>query len=209
MVTTSPRRRRALATETIAGHVADREARQRRRAVAGVHQGDQRRPAQSIALEMTRPGWRATTVSICVWSRAASAAEMMRARAGSATCASELPECMCWPTCRSQLPAPSRSKRWSLPLKHDLDRPDPVDRCRQQQPCQALDAAVAHRALGFRRDEPPGHVGRHFPLRPDVARHEVERRLADEPDILRRARRIERAEIRNDHGSSVFPSETR
>ena len=83
-----------------------------------------------------------------------------------------------------------------------LDRPDPVDRDRQQQPRRALDARRRFTAaLGCRRGEPLGHVGRQFPLRPHMPRHEVERGLADEPDILRGACRIQRAEVRDDHGS--------
>src|SRR5215467_1442429 len=86
-------------------------------------------------------------------------------------------------------------KAVELALEYDLDCPDTVDRCRQQQARNAVAAS------SVRRQDPLGNVGRQLPLRPHVARHQVECGLADESHILRCARRIERAEIRNDRGS--------
>ena len=88
-----------------------------------------------------------------------------------------------------------------LALEDDLDAP----RSDRSRPATATPPALDARrrfiaAFGCRRESRLA-MSAVLPLRPHMPRHEVERGLADQPDILRGACGIQRAEVRDDHGS--------
>ena len=84
--------------------------------------------------------------------------------------------------------------------KHDLDGPDLCHGNRKQQACSATcDSQFVP------CPQPARHVDHNLPFRTDMAGHQIDRWRAAQSDIVRRASRIERAEVhRRRHAGLAF-----